>query len=70
MAIVREASRERGTIVEGKARAALGELQLSLKGVDLSPEADRLLLCLRKVYTHRDEMRRGLSGIDEEGDWE
>lgn len=57
MAIMREAGCEWRTIVEGKALATFGEFELSLKGVNLAPEAHNVFFCLRKVDTHLNKLR-------------
>lgn len=51
--IVRKTRCEWGSIVKGIRFAALGELDLPSKGVDLSPSLENFLLLSRKVNRHK-----------------
>ncbi len=52
MAVVRHAGRKRRAIVKGKRLLAFGQLELSLKGIDLPPVLEDLFLFLGKADGH------------------
>nr|POE82187.1 hypothetical protein CFP56_62945 [Quercus suber] len=48
VAVVRESCGERQTVVENVLRRVFGPAELSLKGLDLCPEAEDFLLVIRE----------------------